>query len=123
MAQKEATNHAKALPMEGAKVKKGRKLQNGSGAAGPIGASESPRFFRGKKKKQPPKHRLQFDKVGFLALYIRKRGDFPSGTLLWKPRTREQRTFHLRRGPINNDNVLKYVEVAPDFVRCSFNLQ
>lgn len=78
MTQKGATNHPKALPMEGTKVKKGRKLQNGNGAAGPIGASESRRFFHGEKKKQPPKHRLQFDKVGFLELYIRKRGDFHS---------------------------------------------
>lgn len=46
---KEATNHAKVLPMEGTKVKKGRKLQNGNGAAGPIGASESRCFFHGKK--------------------------------------------------------------------------
>lgn len=49
MTQKEATNHTKALPMEGTKVRKGRKLQNGNGAAGPIGASEWRRFFLGKK--------------------------------------------------------------------------
>lgn len=59
---------------------------------------------------------------------------------MWKPGTREQRTFHLRRGPIKNDIVVKYVEVVlapvfseppllfpdslPDFVhRFSFNLK
>lgn len=53
MTQKEATNHTKALPMEGTKVKKGHKLQKGNGAAGPIGASESRRFFHGQKKTAP----------------------------------------------------------------------
>lgn len=32
MTQTEATNHTKVLPMEGTKVRNGRKLQNGNGA-------------------------------------------------------------------------------------------
>lgn len=74
MTQTEATNHTKASPMEGTKVRNGRKLQNGNGAPW------SDRWIKDETSfmaAQPPNHRLQFEKEAFRAVYNTNR-DFHS---------------------------------------------
>lgn len=95
--------------MKGTNVKNGRKLQNGNGASGPIGESESQRFFHGNTG---PKTKIIAWKRGFQGAVYNASGDFnPSGTLLWNHKTREAENISSAKMTIKNDIIVKYVQV------------